>query len=398
MPAVEPNPHYAPTADGAKVALRRHAQAGGPPVLFIHGLAANAGIWDLPEVTTAEFTYRSLADQLHDAGCDVWLMNLRGHGVGVERSTPAPGQRDWCVDHFIVYDLPAALAHLAAENPRPPVVIGASMGAMTLAAYLVGAAWDAIADRVHLDADAAAQRQAGLAAAVFCEFPAVLRWPRTLYSADGRLDWRRLISDWHRRDEAANFGFELGARAGWLQAVIMAMGSVPLSRFRGRVRAAAWYENWPAALATFATKLESSVEQMLLEAAGVFTGATNHRAEVFLRGRRRVVDDMKAGVLRQFARCVQAGAFVSALGASEVVYSDHYDRVTLPTLVFQGGRDRIANADVTRAAFFDVIRSADKEYLFDPDIAHGEIEAAPVASARVYPRIVDWVGRRQRSG
>lgn len=39
----------------------------------------------------------------------------------------------------------------------------------------------------------------------------------------------------------------------------------------------------------------------------------------------------------------------------------------------------MAHADVTRTMFFDRIRSKDKQLLLDDDIAHGEIEVAPIA-------------------
>ena len=132
----------------------------------------------------------------------------------------------------------------------------------------------------------------------------------------------------------------------------------------------------------------------MLRLAGTFTGATNHRAEVMLQGRRYVLDHLKAGVLRQLTKCVRARAFVSALGSPDHVYSDHYDLVRLPTLVVHGGRDRIANHDVTRTAFFERVTAADKRFLFYEEIAHGEVEAAPVASEKVYPAIRAWLDER----
>ena len=136
----------------------------------------------------------------------------------------------------------------------------------------------------------------------------------------------------------------------------------------------------------------------MLRMAGTFTGATNHRAEVMLRGRRYVLDHMKAGVLKQLSKCVRKRAFVSDLGTPDHVYSDCYGLVEAPTLVVQGGRDRIANADVVRAVFYERISAIDKNFLYYEDIAHGEIEAAPIACEKVYPEIAAWLDERRQGG
>src|SRR5206468_4280078 len=116
-------------------------------------IAVNADLWNLPDVDGPDFKYRSLSSQLHDAGCDIWLMNLRGHGSDELHSAAPPGQDDWCVDHFIVYDLPAVVDFVITTTGRRPIVIGTSMGAMTLAGYVQGATW------IDNSADAGASEQ-----------------------------------------------------------------------------------------------------------------------------------------------------------------------------------------------------------------------------------------------
>ncbi len=382
-----------PSPDGARIAVKRKVQPNGSPVVFVHGLAVNADLWDLPDVQGRDFHYRSLAALLHEAGCDIWLMNLRGHGAPHMLSEPPSGQDDWCVDHFVLFDLPAVVEHVRRATGQRPVIIAASMGAITLAGYLQGSRLVASAsgERIVADAALARQRQADLAGCVFVEFPAALRWPSGLYDAEGRLDWQTLLRDWWRKDGTANFPFEMVSRWGWLQALVSAVGEVPVQWVKGNSAAAPWYRRLPAPLADAVERLERGAVQAMLHISGTFTGATNHRAEVMLRGRRYVFDHMKAGVLRQLAQCVRRRALVSLLGDEEHVYSAHYDLVALPLLVVQGGRDRIANAATTRAAFFEQVASSDKTWLFDEQIAHGEIEAAPAACERLYPAICRWV-------
>ena len=386
-----------PTRDGASLAVKRKPVAGGTPVIFLHGLAVNADLWDLPEIRGRDFRYRSLAAILHQAGYDIWLVNWRGHGAPHMHSTPPVGQDDWCLDHFILLDLPAVVEHVIEATGRRPFVIGASMGAMTLAGYAQGARRVGADEAAPIVADPELARERGelLAGAVFVEFPAALRWPAALFDENGRVNWGALLRDWARTDGDANYVFELAARWGWLHALVETAGVVPLNWLR-REPAEPWWQRLPKPLAERMANVERAAVQGLLQLAGTFTGATNHRAEVVLQGRRYIVDHMKAGVLLQLARCVRRGAFVSLLGAPEHVYSEHYPHVTVPSLVIVGGRDRIANAEVTQAVFFERMASGDKTLRRYEDIAHGEFEAAPVATERVYPVITAWLADRDK--
>jgi alpha-beta hydrolase superfamily lysophospholipase len=389
-----------PTEDGARIAVKRRMNPGGTPVIFLHGLAVNADLWDLPEVRGKNFHYRSLASVLHEAGYDIWLANLRGHGGPHMLSEPAAGQTDWCIDHFIVYDLPAVADYVFAETGQRPFVIGASMGSMTLAGYVQGAVLHTDNGVAHVVADPAVARarQEHLAGCVFAEFPAALRWPDSLYDVDGRLQWRNLLRDWWRNDGDINYPFEMLSRWGWLHAVLEAAGQVPVNWVVAEQHGEPWYKNLPAPLANGIELIERAAVQAMLRMAGTFTGATNHRAEVMLQGRRYVLDHMKSGVLKQLSKCVRKRAFVSDLGTPDHVYSDCYALVEAPTLVVQGGRDRIANAEIVRSVFFDRIRSVDKRFLYYEEIAHGELEAAPIASEKVYPEIAAWLDERRHAG
>lgn len=391
---------YVLTADGARIAVKRRPCAGGTPVVFLHGLAVNADLWDLPAIDGPDFRFRSLASVLLESGFDIWLVNLRGHGAPTMLSTPPAEQSDWCVDHFITLDLPAVCDHVRTAAGRSPFVIGASMGAMTLAGYVQGAVLSGPTEspRVVLDAEIARRRQAELAGAVFAEFPAALRWPRSLYDEQGNVRWSALLRDFWRSAGDANYPFEVIARLGWLEALIGGAGGVSLQWMKPDPIMPSLLNSLPGPLLDWYRRFESGAWQAGLNLAGTFTGHSNHRAEVILRGRRFVIDDMKAGVLRQMRRSVHAGAFVSGLGDPQHVYSDHYGLTTLPTLILAGERDRIAVAEVTRAAFHDRIASADKTMLTFDTLAHGELEAAPWSYEHVYPQVRDWLLARSAAG
>ncbi len=381
------------TRDGATLTVKHRARLDCTPVVFLHGLAVNAEIWDLPTVTTDAYTYRSLASELYDAGFDVWLVNFRGHGAEGRRSTPPEHQDDWTVDHFVLYDLPAVIDHVSAATGRRPFVIGSSMGSMVLAGYVQGAVLEGegAALRIIADPAVAASRCEALAGCVFVEFPSALRWPESVYDEDGYPKWDTLLRDWWRTDTRVNAAFEIAARLGWLETLIAAHGGINLDRLRPSGRGEEILKQLPKPVADAWRQAETTLVQFGLNAVGTFWGTGNLRAEVLLRGRRYVVDRIKAGVLSQMAKSVRAQAFVSALGQPDHVYSDHYDQINLPALVIAGGRDRIANAGVIREDFFERVSSADKTMLVFDEIGHGEFEAAPIATEQVYPAIQDWL-------
>ncbi len=383
---------YVPTADGAQIAVKRKP-ASGAPVIFLHGLAVNADIWDSPEIRGSNFVFRSLPTILHEAGHDIWLVNLRGHGAPHMLSKPPEKQLDWCVDHFILYDLPAVLEQVAKATGKRPFLIGNSMGAMTIAACMQGAALIGYgADQAIIADEAAARRrQADVAGCVLVEFPAALRWPRSMFDS-GSANWSQMFSEWRQSDAGSNLMFEMIARWPWLEAGIEAAGSIRLDWLRPR-------RPTPAVVdATggddFGARLKTAAMRWFSEK---FKSAQHFQAETFTNGLLRAVDHMKSGVLRQMAKSVRAGAFVSSLGAVEHVYSDHYDMIERPVLLVLGGRDRIANADVTRQVFFERISSTDKEIRVYDSIAHGEFEYAPAACEQVYPEVSKWIASRTKS-
>jgi pimeloyl-ACP methyl ester carboxylesterase len=380
-----------PTADGGAVAIR-HRPGTGTPVVFLHGLAVNADLWNLPDVRGPDYEYRSLATLLHERGHDVWLANFRGHGAPEMLSEPPPEQADWSVDHFIFYDTPAVLEHVTAATGRRPFVIGASMGAMVMGAYFQGATLrGGDARPVTVEPHVAAQRQAAVRGAVFVEFPAALRWPLSLFPEGAALRWRNWLHAPTAPPGHFNFPFELLARSAVLLQAIDRFGSIPLTWLRGGP--GRWRERLPVwALQRFA-QLELACARAILGIKGAISGAQNQRPEILLLGHRKIFDHMKAGVLRQLARSVRAGGFVSEFCPAHR-YSDHFEQITLPTLVLAGGRDRIASAPITRAAFFDRIGAADRTFLLFPEIGHGEFEISPLACQKVYPLVLGWIAER----
>jgi pimeloyl-ACP methyl ester carboxylesterase len=306
---------HIPTQDGAQIACKRRP-ASGQPVVLLHGLAVNADVWDCPEIRGDNFMFRSLPGFLNEADYDVWLVNLRGHGAPHMLSAPAPGQTDWCVDHFILYDLPAVIDHVARSTGRKPFLIGNSMGAMTIAGCMQGATLVGYGQSQAIVADEACarRRQADVAGCVLVEFPAALRWPKSFYTESSGAGFAELLRELQNPDAGSNYPFELMARWPWIETLLSATGSVRLDWLRPRGAPPPADEMAPRP--DFVARIKAAAMRWYSER---FKAAENFQIETFTNGLLRAADHMKAGVLRQMGKCVRSGSFVSALGTPDHV-------------------------------------------------------------------------------
>jgi non-heme chloroperoxidase len=83
-----------------------------PPILFVHGAYVGAWCWE-----------EHFLDWFAQHGYDAHAVSLRGHGKSVGRDR---------LDDFGLAEYAEDVAHAAAELPRPPVLVGHSMGALVV--------------------------------------------------------------------------------------------------------------------------------------------------------------------------------------------------------------------------------------------------------------------------
>jgi pimeloyl-ACP methyl ester carboxylesterase len=123
------------TADGALVVLVHYAPTAAaraaPPVVLVHGIAANARHMDLDP-------QHSLARWLAAQGFDAWVLSMRGTGKQfVPDGTSLEAQEGTTIDTYAEQDLPAAFDYVRQHTHAPRVdVVAHSMGGLVTYAYL----------------------------------------------------------------------------------------------------------------------------------------------------------------------------------------------------------------------------------------------------------------------
>lgn len=99
----------------------------GVPVVLLHGSFSNRRFWYSPKGI-------GLGAYLARAGFDVWIPEMRGHGLSARNQA----YRHNRVADYARYDLPAIAAFVREQSGQIPHWIGHSLGGITLAAALGG--------------------------------------------------------------------------------------------------------------------------------------------------------------------------------------------------------------------------------------------------------------------
>lgn len=125
--------HFGTTRDGWRIALIRYRPekpAAHPPVLLVHGLAANRYNLDFTDDV-------SLARHLCARGFDVWLVELRGRGFSLRPRLFSGLRYDWSFDDYAERDLPcAADVVMRVTGAGRLHLVGFSTGALACYAWL----------------------------------------------------------------------------------------------------------------------------------------------------------------------------------------------------------------------------------------------------------------------
>ncbi len=110
-----------------RLGLADEPEARGVPVVLLHGSFSNRRFWYSAKGI-------GLGAYLTRVGFDVWIPEMRGHGLSVRNQ----GYRRNRVADYARYDLPAIAAFVREQSGQVPHWIGHSLGGITLAAALGG--------------------------------------------------------------------------------------------------------------------------------------------------------------------------------------------------------------------------------------------------------------------
>lgn len=124
---LKPNNSPDSSVELALTRLGQSAGRRGVPVILLHGSFSNRRFWFSPKGI-------GLGAYLARAGFDVWIAEMRGHGL-----SPRNGDYDRNrVADYARFDLPAIADFVVEQSGRAPHWIGHSLGGVTLAAALGG--------------------------------------------------------------------------------------------------------------------------------------------------------------------------------------------------------------------------------------------------------------------
>jgi pimeloyl-ACP methyl ester carboxylesterase len=119
--------HRIITEDGCELALTRLNRAAGgptrPPVILLHGSYSRRNFWLSPKGV-------GLGAYLHEDGFDVWIPELRGHGL----SPKGDRYKTITAEDQIRFDLPAIQAYVCSETDQSVFWVAHSFGGVFLAA------------------------------------------------------------------------------------------------------------------------------------------------------------------------------------------------------------------------------------------------------------------------
>ncbi|MFZ6046556.1 alpha/beta fold hydrolase [Pseudomonas sp. CR3202] len=126
---LKPNNSPDPSVELVLTRLGRFGQeaARGVPVVLVHGSFSNRRFWYSPKGL-------GLGPHLARAGFDVWIAEMRGHGLSPRNQQYRRNR----VADYARYDLPAIAEFVREQSGQVPHWIGHSLGGTTLAAALGG--------------------------------------------------------------------------------------------------------------------------------------------------------------------------------------------------------------------------------------------------------------------
>ena len=397
------------TEDGVTIGIKRYKNEGGVPVILMHGIVQNLHCWDLP------YQGHSLAVYLAERGYDVWLPNLRSHGPEPYKSSIPEIGWNWNVDDFAVFDVPAIIDKVIDTTGQLPFWIGHSMGGMIAYMYLEGVKydyvkvderwgwkkhgwwwkWEKIEDiydwRIVCDEQLSQIRNNKLRGLITVGSPAKMDWEIHLNLWNF---WRYLNPNDYWR---YNFLVEEISKNPLVFLVLKNMDQIPLSVILDFLTDD--IENIPfigPELATIIEWIAGNISDSFLGAQVWY--APNMTPDIAYTVLDYGVESISSNVLLQFIKCAKYHNWQDFYDNDPMrepfVYSDNYDKITLPVLIITGDKDKLANWKIIRDELYSKISSQDKQFVLLENFGHVDMCVGINAPTVVYPLIENWLSNR----
>ena len=93
--------------------IKRLYNPDGEPIIISHAFMLN------------NHAYKRLSKELWKKGFDVWLPNMRGHGIGTEKTMVTPYELgDYSFDHIITEDWPILIEYIKKKTKKKFTSLG----------------------------------------------------------------------------------------------------------------------------------------------------------------------------------------------------------------------------------------------------------------------------------
>ncbi len=105
----------------SRIGIYGQSSAGKQPVVLVHGSFTNRGFW-------LSSSGIGLARHLVESGFDVWLMEMRGHGLSPRNKA----YKENTIEHYAQSDMPAINEFVIEKTGLKPIWLGHSLGGVLI--------------------------------------------------------------------------------------------------------------------------------------------------------------------------------------------------------------------------------------------------------------------------
>lgn len=385
---VEPVRETATTADGLRLGLKHFSKPGGEPILLIHGIGTNDRQWDITYPKKSNF-----ARFLYALGYDVWIGNLRGFGTRGFRSEAPRSTKDWTIDHYAAFDIPAMVDLVYQTTGKPLWLISHSLGSYAVEGYLAGLQ---LRTRGHVlpQAEQGIMRQKNIRGLIFMAGVHNFWWPKSL--SEAITNPVRTIADYYQ----SNYELQLLAGTKALYYLVPTSWSFPLSDIQ-------YIANFPIdRIPIIGSAIKSLYNGVLNDVANnpfmnIFYHVSNTDKDTMRIYFEDGLENIPFTVIEQLGNAVHnhvTQSYYHHKSPQDLYsYGDVRKTVRVPELFIAGGHDRLSNAQMIYEDGYLASSSPDKSWLQIEDSGHEDLILGKNSMVEMMIPVAHWLSSHHSS-